>query len=105
MSVLEQFTRTTGQAHKVPGIHNGHEKYECGWPFKGISFENLKKTFKTTFVQTTMSFPPQTHEHCSQEMSEVTGNLDRNISKSVCLFKALHFSTELCLIPLNIVNI
>jgi hypothetical protein len=45
-----------------------------------------------------LSFPPRTHEHCSQEMLKVTGNLDINLSKSVCLIKALHFANELCLI-------
>jgi hypothetical protein len=50
-------------------------------------------------------FPPQTREHCSQEMLERTGNLDGKLSQISLSDKTLNFSTGLCLIPFLKVNI
>jgi hypothetical protein len=48
-----------------------------------------------------LSFSPRTHEHYSQEMLGVTGNLDENLFKIILLIKPLQVSTKYCLIPLN----
>ena len=52
-----------------------------------------------------LSFSARTHEHCSQEMLGVTGNLDGNPQKISFFIEALTFSNGLCLIPLNKVTI
>ena len=38
-----------------------------------------------------LSFSPRTHEHCLQEMLEVTGNLDGNLSKVSLIDKTIIF--------------
>jgi hypothetical protein len=62
--------------------------------------------FNTKTIQLVqLSFSPRTHEHCSQEMLEVTRKIYRNLSK-ICLFDKNHrFLTEHCLIPDSKVNI
>ena len=41
-----------------------------------------------------LSFSPRTHEHCSQEMYEVTGNFDGNLSKFSYIDKSLIISSK-----------
>ena len=42
-------------------------------------------------VESRLSFSPRTHEHCSQEMLGVTGNLDENLLKLSFLIETLAF--------------